>query len=124
MKKEFILYLEEMQPTQPYVDSELIHHRDKKNIENQSSIEVKIIDGELVLIKGHEKVYLAMLKNQKQIEVCWSQDIDDVSYYKHCVEYCQSKGIHTVWDLDKHCYDSDVCRELRLDMNEKYEMKK
>lgn len=119
-----MLYLEELQPTQPYVDSELIHHRDKYQDENASSIEVKIIDGELVLIRGHEKAYLAMLENQKQIEVCWSQSINDTSYYKYRIEYCQKRGIKTIWDLKNHCHEKNMCDKLEADINHGYNLKR
>lgn len=111
MKKSFVLYIQEIQPTKLYLDSEKIQSFMKIDTE-EIPVSVKVINDEITLIKGHEFAYAKMLKGEKQISVCWEENLEDLGYYEDCIIKCQEKNIRTIRDLESYVYDSANYKKL------------
>jgi len=107
MKKEFVLYIDEIQPTKPCLDSEKIQKLKNENSEQklECSVSVKIINEEITLIRGHEEVYAMMLEGMKKVSVCWEENLGDVKYYEYCIKSCQKNNIKTIHDLESRIFD-------------------
>jgi hypothetical protein len=98
MSDTFVLRLEEIQPSQLYINRAKLAQV-KAGTGSPGPLPVKRLAGRVVLTDGHTRALAAWQAGRSEIEVYWDQDALDWAAYELCVAWCDEAGIRTVADL-------------------------
>ncbi len=103
MVKTFMMKLNEIQPSQLYINSEklseIIKTFDSASPELIEPIPIKKLGCEIVFVDGHTRAFAAFLRGYSEVSVCWEDEELDWDAYEICVRWCKEDGIHTILDL-------------------------
>jgi hypothetical protein len=122
MTKSFMMKLDEIQPSQLFINSEKLSLVMKTFDVNPRSIEpipVKKIDEQIVFVDGHTRAFAASLKGMSEVKVYWEEDELDWDAYEVCVDWCKKEGVNTIADLKERVIPSKEYQVLWLDRCEK-----
>ncbi|MCJ7422979.1 hypothetical protein MUP01_01755 [Candidatus Bathyarchaeota archaeon] len=122
MTKSFMMKLDEIQPSQLFINSEKLSLVMKTFDVNPRSIEtipVKKIGEQIVFVDGHTRAFAAFLKGMSEVKVYWEEDELDWDEYEVCVDWCKKEGINTIADLKERVIPSKEYQVLWLDRCEK-----
>ena len=122
MTKSFMMKLDEIQPSQLFINSEKLSLVMKTFDVNPRSIEpipVKKIGEQIVFVDGHTRAFAAFLKGTSEVKVYWEEDELDWDAYEVCVDWCKKEGINTIADLKERVIPSKEYQVLWLDRCEK-----
>jgi len=122
MTKSFIMKLDEIQPSQLFINSEKLSLVMKTFDVNPRSIEpipVKKIGEQIVFVDGHTRAFAAFLKGMSEVKVYWEEDELDWDEYEVCVDWCKKEEINTIADLKERVIPSKQYQVLWLDRCEK-----
>ena len=98
MAETFILRLDEIQPSQLYLNEAKVAAV-QAGRGSPEPLPVKRLGGQVVLTDGHTRAFVAWQAGQRHVEVYWDGDELDWEAYEICVDWCRAEGIHTVADL-------------------------
>lgn len=103
MAKVFMMKLDEIQPSQLYINSEKLSEVMKVlNIDNHCSMEpipVKKLGDDVIFVDGHTRAFAAFLCGFSEVPAYWEDEKLDWDAYKICVKWCKREGIRTIADL-------------------------
>lgn len=122
MTKSFMMKLDEIQPSQLFINSEKLSLVMKTFDVNPRSIEpipVKKIGEQIIFVDGHTRAFAAFLKGMPEVKVYWEEDELDWDAYEVCVDWCKKEGINTIADLKERVIPSKEYQVLWLDRCEK-----
>jgi len=85
MKKKFMMKLNEIQPTQLYINSKKLHRVmktfDSYKPELMKPIPIKNLGNQIIFVDGHTRAFAAFLHNFSEITVYWEdEELDWVAY--------------------------------------------
>ncbi|MEM4704453.1 MAG: hypothetical protein QXJ02_05225 [Candidatus Bathyarchaeia archaeon] len=102
-KKVFMMKLSEVQPSQLYICSEKLSEVMKTfnttGPKMMEPIPVKKLNGDIILVDGHTRAFVAFLCGFSEVPVYWESEELDWNAYKIYVEWCKRDGIRTIADL-------------------------
>jgi hypothetical protein len=123
-----MMKLDEIQPSQLYINSEKLDYV-MKTIDpmNPGAIEpipIKRLGSKKVFVDGHTRAFAAFLLGFPEIPVYWENEELDWDAYAICVEWCKKEGIRTIGDLkDRVVSQGDYeivwlrrCEEMQQDL--------
>ena len=122
MTKSFMMQLDEIQPSQLFINSEKLSLVMKISDANPRSIEfipVKKIGDRVVFVDGHTRAFASFLRGMSEVKVYWEEDELDWDEYEICVDWCRKEGINTIADLKERVIPSKEYQVLWLDRCEK-----
>ncbi len=122
MTKSFMMKLDEIQPSQLFINSEKLSLVVKTFDVNPRSIEfipVKKIGDQVVFVDGHTRAFASFLRGISEVKVYWEEDELDWDEYEVCVDWCKKEGINTIADLKERVIPSKEYQVLWLDRCEK-----
>ncbi len=122
MTKSFMMKLDEIQPSQLFINSEKLSLVMKTFDANPRSIEfipVKKIGDQVVFVDGHTRAFASFLRGMSKVKVYWEEDELDWDAYEVCVDWCKKEGINTIADLKERVIPSKEYQVLWLDRCEK-----
>lgn len=122
MTKSFMMKLDEIQPSQLFINSEKLSLVMKTFDANPRSIEfipVKKIGDQVVFVDGHTRAFASFLRSISEVKVYWEEDELDWDEYEVCVDWCKKEGINTIADLRERVIPSKEYQVLWLDRCEK-----
>jgi len=122
MTKSFMMKLDEIQPSQLFINSEKLSSVMKTFDANPRSIEfipVKKIGDQVVFVDGHTRAFASFLRGISEVKVYWEEDELDWDEYEVCVDWCKKEGINTIADLKERVIPSKEYQVLWLDRCEK-----
>ena len=122
MAKSFMMKLDEIRPSQLFINSEKLSLVMKTFDANPRSIEfipVKKIGDQVVFVDGHTRAFASFLWGMLEVEVYWEEDELDWDEYEVCVDWCKKEGINTIADLKERVIPSKEYQVLWLDRCEK-----
>ena len=122
MTKSFMMKLDEIQPSQLFINSEKLSLVMKTFDVNPRSIEpipVKKIGDQVVFVDGHTRAFASFLRGISEVKVYWEEDELDWDEYEVCVDWCKKEGINTIADLKERVIPSKEYQVLWLDRCEK-----
>jgi hypothetical protein len=122
MTKSFMMKLDEIQPSQLFINSEKLSLVMKTFDANPTSIElipVKKIGDQVVFVDGHTRALASFLRGISKVKVYWEKDELDWDAYEVCVDWCKKEGINTIADLKERVIPSKEYQVLWLDRCEK-----
>ncbi|WP_416150578.1 hypothetical protein ACM26V_06285 [Salipaludibacillus sp. HK11] len=97
--------LKDLQPSQMFINRSKLRSliMDGFNAEETDGNPFPVIkfDGELVLIDGHTKAFLADQQGIGKITVEYISEVENLAVYQTCVGLCKQEKITTVADLGK-----------------------
>jgi hypothetical protein len=103
MIKKFMMKLNEIQPSQLYINSEklslVMKTFDSNNPELMEPIPIKELGNKIVFVDGHTQAFAAFLHNFSEVPVYLEDEELDWDAYEICVEWCRKEQIHTIADL-------------------------
>jgi len=118
MTKSFMMQLDEIQPSQLFINSEKLSLVMKISDANPRSIEfipVKKIGDRVVFVDGHTRAFASFLRGMSEVKVYWEEDELDWDEYEICVDWCRKEGINTIADLKERVIPSKEYQVLWLD---------
>ena len=104
-KEPVTLRLKDLQPSQFYISEEKLRAVrewfDPSNLSGFEAIPVKMLDGIPVMMDGHTRAAAAVLAGLDAVPLV--RDRDDLSWdmYRHCVEECRERQVHSPQDLTR-----------------------
>jgi hypothetical protein len=122
MTKSFMMKLDEIQPSQLFINSEKLSLVMKTFDANPRLIEpipVKKIGEQIVFVDGHTRAFAVFLKGMSEVKVYWEEDELGWDAYEVCVDWCKKEGINTIADLKERVIPSKEYQVLWLDRCEK-----
>jgi hypothetical protein len=122
MTKSFMMKLDEIQPSQLFINSEKLSLVMKTFDVNPRLIEfipVKKIGDQVVFVDGHTRAFASFLRGMSEVKVYWEEDELDWDEYEVCVDWCKKEGINTIADLKERVIPSKEYQVLWLDRCEK-----
>jgi hypothetical protein len=103
MIKKFMMKLNEIQPSQLYINSEklsiVMKTFDSNKPELMEPIPIKELGNKIVFVDGHTRAFATFLHNFSEVPVYWEDEELDWDAYEICVEWCRKEQIHTIADL-------------------------
>lgn len=104
LPKTFFKNLEEIQPTQLYINSAKLSQVkaffDPTDHSSYKAVPLKKLEGDIVFTDGHTRAFLAHLQGLTEIKAYWEQEDLNWQMYKVCVKWCKEEGIKTIADLE------------------------
>ncbi|MCY6960233.1 hypothetical protein [Clostridium brassicae] len=123
MSKEFIMDLNDIQPSQLYINSQKLHNVLKwfkpNEYNSYDAIPIKNLNGKIIFTDGHTRAYASYLKGVQTIKVYWDEDELDWNAYEICVEWCNLEGIKSIYDLKNRVINPDEYKILWIERCEK-----
>jgi len=122
MTKSFMMKLDEIQPSQLFINSEKLSLVMKTFDANPRSIEfipVKKIGDQVVFVDGHTRAFASFLRGMSEVKVYWEEDELDWDEYVVCVDWCKKEEINTIADLKERVVPSKEYQVLWLNRCEK-----
>ena len=115
--KSFLMKLDEIQPSQLYVNSEKLNTvmtriRTSQQIE---PIPIKKLGNSIVFVDGHTRALAAFMNDFARVPVYWENEDLDWEAYEVCVEWCREEGIRTIADLRYRIISDKEYEKLWLD---------
>lgn len=103
MVREFMMKLDELQPSQLFISSAKLARvmSDSNTVtpDSLAPIPIKRLAGKVIFTDGHTRALAALLNGLAEVRVCWDEDELDWEAYKTCLQWCEEEGIHTIADL-------------------------
>ncbi|MFX0102703.1 MAG: hypothetical protein ACFFCS_24260 [Candidatus Hodarchaeota archaeon] len=125
MKDTFLERLQDLQPSQLYINSEklkTVHEEfDPIAVETFPPIPVIKLDGKITMTDGHTRAFAAYQVGLEKVKVYWDEDELDLEMYAACVGWCKDEGITSVADLESRVIDSDAYNKLWIERCAKLE---
>jgi hypothetical protein len=119
MKKEIIMNLCDIQPSQLYVNlmklQNILSWFKPEDINSYDAIPVKRLNNRIIFTDGHTRAYAAYLKGINEIKVYWDQDDLDWNAYQICVDWCINENINSIVDLEKRVISDEDYKVLWLE---------
>lgn len=110
MFQVFMISLECLQPSQPWVvDEQLegcLRGWQTSTLNWLHPLVVQPLGGGLVLIDGHARALAAHRLGIKRIRARWDDGGPHVEHYRTCVNWCQQVGVFAIADLDQRVVDA------------------
>jgi hypothetical protein len=104
MSEIFRLALDEIQPSQLYLNREKLAHVNAswrpRTLEQLSPVPVKCLDGQIIYTDGHHRAFAAHRIGFYELRVVWDEDEMDWDAYRICVAWCRDVGVYTIHDLE------------------------
>ena len=99
----FVMKIEQIQPSQLYVNSkklsEVLAGYDELKPEMLEPLPVKKLENDIVLTDDHSIALAAVMRGISEIRVYWDDVESDWEAYQTCVNWCKEEGIHSISDL-------------------------
>jgi hypothetical protein len=116
MEQPFLLRLDEIQPTQLYINARKLDILEAKyppgTEANIDPVPVKMLRGKIVYTDGHTRAYIAWKRGLESIDVVWDDaDLDELTY-ETCLGWCESEKIFTIADLNNRIIDDEAYQVL------------
>jgi len=109
MQQPFRLRLNEIQPTQLYINARKLAILEEKyppgTEANIEPIPVKKMHGKIVYTDGHTRAFIAWKRGLESIDAVWDDDDLDETTYETCLEWSESEEIYTIADLKNRIID-------------------
>jgi len=119
MTAVFTVRLDEIQPSQLFINSEKLSQvmRDFAPItpDRLPPIPIRELRGKTVFTDGHTRALAALLSGLSQVNVYWDEDDMDWEAYEICVDWCEEEGIRKIADLKDRIVPPADYQELWLD---------
>lgn len=116
-EKSFSMKLDEIQPSQLYVNSEKLNTV-MKGIRTSQQIEpipIKKLGNSIVFVDGHTRALAAFMNDFARVPVYWESEDLDWEAYEVCVEWCKEEGILAIADLRDRIISDEEYEKLWLD---------
>lgn len=99
----FVMKLDQIQPSQLYINSEklsnILKDYDRLKPELLEPLPVKKLGDEVILTDCHTIALVACLRGISEVRAYWVEEELDWDAYKICVEWCKKEGVHSIADL-------------------------
>lgn len=99
----FIMKLDQIQPSQLFVNSEKLSNAlkdyDRLKPDLLEPLPVKKLGDEVILTDCHTIALVACLRGISEVRVYWEEEELDEEAYQICVEWCKKEGVHSVAHL-------------------------
>ncbi|HME52551.1 MAG TPA: hypothetical protein VKM55_10060 [Candidatus Lokiarchaeia archaeon] len=109
MDQPFQLRLDEIQPTQLYINArKLAILEEKYPPGTETKIEpvpVKMMHGKIVYTDGHTRAFIAWKRGLDTISVVWDDTELDELTYETCLGWCEAENIFSIADLNDRIID-------------------
>ena len=106
MPEIFRMRLDEIQPSQLYLNRAKLAHVDvmwhPRTLDMLPPIPVKWLDGRIIFTDGHHRAFAAYRCGFDVVPVFWDEDELDWEAYRICVAWCLTVSIATIRDLGRH----------------------
>ena len=103
MTRIFLMSLDEIQPSQLFINSEKLSLVMKEfsplKTETLRPFPIKKLGNDTVSTDGHTRAFAAYLNGLCEVRVFWDEDEMDWEAYEICVKWCKEAGIYTIADL-------------------------
>jgi hypothetical protein len=124
MKQYFFMNIEDIQPSQLYINArklELVTDWFQPElIDSYEAIPIKELNGRIIFTDGHTRAYVTFKKGFHSIKVYWDEDELDLRLYQSCVDWCLGAGISSVKDFDNRVIDPIEYEKLWIKRCENY----
>lgn len=130
MEQPFRLRLDEIQPTQLYINvCKLANLEEKYPPGTEAKIEpvpVKMMHGKIVYTDGHTRAFIVWKRGFESIDAVWDDTDLDETTYETCLGWCESEKIFTIADLNNRIIDDEtyqvewIARCQAIDSNRDY----
>ena len=119
MTEEFLMNLEDIQPSQLYINSQKLENVLKwfnpKDYTSYDALPVKNLFGKVIFTDGHTRAYASYQAGVKTIKVYWDEDELDWDLYQTCVHWCNLEGVNSIKDLEKKIIGPEEYKTLWID---------
>ncbi|GAA0069550.1 hypothetical protein UT300003_10730 [Clostridium sardiniense] len=119
MVREFLMNLNDISPSQLYINSKKLDNILKwfnpNDYDSYDAIPIKEIDGKLVFTDGHTRAYAAYIKGVQIIKVYFDQYELDLKVYKTCIKWCEEEGIKSISDLESRIISQKEYEDLWIE---------
>ena len=127
--KIFQVKLNDLQPSQLYINTDKLEAIERKTIEgcDFDPVPLKWIEARIVLTDGHTRALAAFRQGHSSISACWDDEELELEAYQVCVDWCLDVGVCTIADLDSRVVSPDQyemlwirrCRLMQDDLAKK-----
>lgn len=119
MSKDILMNLNDIQPSQLYINSQKLKNVLKwftpNDYESYDALPIKNLNGKIIFTDGHTRAYATYIKGFKTIKVCWDDDELSWNSYEICVDWCIANGINSIEDLKGRVIEPSEYKILWLD---------
>jgi hypothetical protein len=118
MTDTFTLRIEDIQPSQLYINKEklkAVMNTLDDNPQQLEPIPIKELDGELVSIDGHTRLLAWLMKGHEEVECEWEDLEMSWEAYRICVNWCKDEGILNAYSLKNRIVGNEEYQKLWLD---------
>lgn len=118
MPDTFKLRIEEIQPSQLYINKEKLKAVLEALEDDNSRLEpipIKELDGELVSTDGHTRLLAWIMKGHEEVECEWEDLEMSWEAYRICVKWCKDEGIVNAIHLQDRIIENEEYQKLWLD---------
>ena len=119
MTRSFLVRLDDLQPSQLYINEEKLAEVVRRNActpsEDRPPVPVKKLRSKLVLLDGHTRALAAWRAGHTEIRAVWETHEWDWDAYEICLDWCEGEGIHTIADLNDRVVAVDDYHELWIE---------
>ena len=118
MNNIFVMKLDEIQPSQLFINSEKLSRVMKAlgplRPETLEPVPVKNLGNQVIFTDGHTRAFAGYLCGLSEVRVFWDEDNLDWEAYEICVGWCKKQGILTIADLKDRVVDPEEYEVLWL----------
>ena len=119
MADTFTLRIEEIQPSQLYINKEklkaVLEAFDSGKLQQLEPIPIKKLDGELVSTDGHTRLLALIMTGHVEVECEWEDLEMSWEAYRVCVNWCKDEGILNAFHLKERIIGNEEYQKLWLD---------
>jgi hypothetical protein len=136
MNNSFFMNIDEIQPSQLYLNSRKIEKGKKKykiiNPEQIKVVPIKKLKDQIIFVDGHTRAYVLWTHGYKKIKVVWEDEELDWEAYQIGVDWCKEAGITAISDLNTRIIDNESyqikwikrCQDMFSELEKKRKIKK
>ncbi len=118
MKNEFYYDIDELQPSQLYINKSKLLEVNKwidVSVHNYDAIPIKRYGERVVYTDGHTRALKLFLSNETRVKVYWDTDELEDDLYLECISWCQNAGIYKIEHLKNQLLDEIEYKEKWID---------
>jgi hypothetical protein len=125
MTEIFVMKLDEIQPSQLFINSEklanVLKDYDRLKPDSLAPVPVKNLEGRIIVTDGHTRALAAFLRGFSEVRVYWDEEDLDWEAYGICVGWCRSEGVLRIADLKDRVVSPEEFEVLWIKRCEKME---
>jgi hydrogenase maturation protease HycI len=114
-KETFLMELNEIQPSQLYINSKKLENVMENFASKPSLMEpipIKKLGNRIVIVDGHTRALAALLHRFPKVPVYWEEEELYWEAYETCVRWCLDEGIYTIADLKNRVISHEEYNKL------------